>query len=122
MHSFGTCMYLITLPAYVALAQNPEAASVVSISICAASGAVAGSCPNGAMDTAQVVLAPGGGPVNSYGGLDTLADEHSTILPPGTLPGHTDYLFFVAARTNLNTSSSGLGLGPREKVLKTIFM
>ena len=63
----------------------------------------------------QVLAPPGGSPcgavpacagsssINCYGGLESLADEHSTVLPPGTLPGHDhDYLFFVPAKTCLN--------------------
>ncbi len=41
--------------------------------------------------------------INCYGGLSSLADEHSTVLPPGTLPGHaSDYLFFVPTKTCLD--------------------
>ena len=85
--------------------------SIKSISVCSpgVAGGVTVSCPPGTMDTAQAVLAPDGSPLNGYGGLSTLADEHSTIFPPGTLPGHwEDYLFFVATRTNLNPISSGV--------------
>jgi hypothetical protein len=96
--------------------------SIASISICSptATGASV-SCPSGTGDTRQAVLAPDGSfPLNNYGGLGTLADEHSTIFPPGTLPGHWDYLFFVATRTDLNPISSGVvaltgGPGPNEK-------
>ena len=95
--------------------------SIASISICSptATGASA-SCPNGTGDTRQAVLAPDGSfPLNQYGGLGTLADEHSTIFPPGTLPSHWDYLFFVATRTFLNSISSGVvvltgGSGPNK--------
>src|SRR5579863_1917392 len=41
-------------------------------------------------------------------GLSTLADEHSTIFSPSTLPKQSDYLFFVATRTTLNPMESGL--------------
>jgi hypothetical protein len=44
--------------------------------------------------------------INCYGGLASLADEHSTVLPPGTLPGHGDYLFFVPTKTCLNGGST----------------
>ena len=49
------------------------------------------------VDTEQGVLAPDGSPINSYGGMTTLADEHSTIFSPGKLPGpdRGSYLFFV---------------------------
>ena len=41
--------------------------------------------------------------INCYGGLASLADEHSTVIPPGTVPGHAeDYLFFVPTKTCLN--------------------
>ena len=63
------------------------------------------------------VSAPDASAINCYGGLATLADEHSTVFSPGTFPGHSDYLFFVATRTNLNSNASGLvvltgGSGP----------
>ena len=55
------------------------------------------------------VLGPDGRSINSYGGLATLADEHSTIFPPKTLPGHPhDYLFFVPAETSSDSYTSGL--------------
>ncbi len=56
--------------------------------------------------------------INAYEGLGNLADEHSTVIPPGTLPGHPfDYLFFVPTTTSLNQTTSGLvvlsgGFGP----------
>lgn len=94
--------------------------STVSISVCssAATGASV-SCPTGTGDTRQDVLSPNGDSINTYGGLETLADEHSTIFPPGTLPGHRDYLFFTASRTILNPISSGVvvltgGNGPNK--------
>src|ERR1700738_4165311 len=103
-------------------------APIVSISVCSANGAGgAGSCSNG-LDTYQNVLAPAGTTcthplangrcsINSYAALSTLADEHSTVFPPGALQSNSDYLLFVAARTNLNQDSSGLvaltaGQGP----------
>ena len=71
------------------------------------------------VDPGQPVVAPDGTPINGYGGMATLADEHTTIFGPGKLPGHQggDYLFFVAARTLANNISSGLvvltgGAGP----------
>jgi uncharacterized protein (TIGR03437 family) len=109
---------IMLLAGWMAHAQAPNPLAIVSISVCSPSGTGGqGSCPSGSTDTEKPVLAPTGGVVNSYGGLDTLADEHSTILPPGTLPGHSDYLFFEAARTNLSAFSSGLvvltgGSGP----------
>ena len=71
------------------------------------------------VDTEQAVVAPDGSPINGYGGMTTLADEHSTIFSPGTLAGHLggDYLFFVATRTLANPTSSGVVVlssrGPR---------
>jgi len=40
-----------------------------------------------------------------YCDMDVLADEHTTVFAPGTLPGQTDYLFFVTAAPSLNTVS-----------------
>lgn len=53
----------------------------------------------------QQVLGPNDKAINRFGGLDTIADEHSTILPPGTVPGHQDYLFFLGGTAGLNTSN-----------------
>ena len=104
--------YLATLLAGgLAHAQAAHPPAIASISVCSANGSGgAGSCPSGSFDTRQIVLAPdgSGNPINMYGGLSTLADEHSTIFPPGTLPGQSDYLFFVATRTTANQISSGL--------------
>lgn len=53
--------------------------------------------------------------INEIKGLDTLADEHTTVLPPNTVPeylsypAHDDYLFFV---TGLVLSG---GKGPDKK-------
>jgi len=97
--------------------------SIISITVCkpiTGSGST-GTCPLGNGETAKHVLAPDGGFINDYAGLATLADEHSTIFPPGTLPGRStsDYLFLVATRTTLNPIASGLtfltgGSGPDE--------
>jgi hypothetical protein len=83
--------------------------SIVSISVCSFVDTSSSStdCPPGAIDTTLPVLAPDGGKINDYGGLTTLADEHSTVFPPGVLPGAWGYTFFVATRTNLNNISSG---------------
>ena len=97
----------------------PRGPRIASISVCAAGAGPKGSCPAG-NDTIKSVLAPGaqgGGSINAYGGLTTLADEHATVLPPGTVPGHADYLFFAASRTHLDSVSSGVvvmtgGAGP----------
>jgi hypothetical protein len=113
------CVFLwgVMLGIGSAAAQQP---TIVSISVCGESGVSSMSCPGGSYDTAKPVLAPdgSGNPINMYGGLTTLADEHVTVMPPGTLNGNQDYLFFVASKTNLNGISSGLvvltgGLGPR---------
>ena len=71
------------------------------------------------VDPGQPVVAPDGTSIDGYGGMATLADEHTTIVGPGKWPGHKgrDYLFFVAARTIANNISSGLvvltgGAGP----------
>src|SRR5262249_51127778 len=93
--------------------------SIVSIWVCRGN-ASDGSC----VDTAMPVLSPDGTPINGAGSLAnpsgamaTPADEHSTAFPPGTLPGHADYLFFVATRTTLEPNASGVtvltgGKGP----------
>ena len=80
--------------------------SIVSITICApgVSNSLS-NCPSDTVDTQKSVLAPGGGPlINTYGGLAATADEHSTIFPPGTIPGHSDYLFWVATQTAAGTA------------------
>ncbi len=98
-----------------AFAQTP---AIASISICSATGAGGqGSCPSGALDTHQIVLAPDGSghAINTYG-LGRTSDEHSSVFSPGTLGSNSDYLFFVASGTGLNpdigmTVLSG-GAGP----------
>jgi hypothetical protein len=95
--------------------------SITSITVCkpiTGSGS-SGSCSPGSVDTAERVLAPDGGFINDYAGLGTLADEHATIFPPGSLPGRStsDYLFLVASKSALDTKASGLtfltgGAGP----------
>ena len=40
---------------------------------------------------------------DGYCDMDLLADEHTTVFAPGTLPGQTDYLFFVTAAPFVNT-------------------
>jgi hypothetical protein len=116
-------LIILTLAAPSSRADNgaDHPRSILSISVCNPGGSGStGSCPKGSVDTALPVLAPDGSfPLNQYGGLGTLADEHSTIFPPGTLPGHWDYLFFVATRTILNPISSGVvvltgGSGPNK--------
>ncbi len=92
--------------------------SLALISACLVCGAAAAQ-PNSqprvqaiTVNGGQPVLAPaaasgcaapptcsGSSSINCYGGLSSLADEHSTVLPPGTLPGHGDYLFFVPTKT-----------------------
>ncbi len=43
-------------------------------------------------------------PINQWGGLSSLSDEHSTVFPPGTFKDYpNDYLFFVASKTALQT-------------------
>jgi len=73
--------------------------SIVSISVCSPSGATASkSCPGGAFDTHQIVLAPdgSGNGINAFGPAAT-TDEHSSIFAPGKLGDNADYLFFVAS-------------------------
>src|SRR4249920_1070098 len=51
----------------------------------------------------QQVLAPTAKSINTYQGMASLSDEHSTIFPPGTFAGHPDdYVFFVATKSTLN--------------------
>jgi len=88
--SFGLCTAV--------LAQSPKIASI-------------------SVGPSYAVLGPDHAtPINSYGGLSTTSDEHSTIFPPGTLPFQPNYLFLVAARTGLAPDASGLifltNLGP----------
>jgi uncharacterized protein (TIGR03437 family) len=94
MRSLKNAFLVVALGVSTAFAQGPYPAPIVSISVL----------------NSQPVLAPdgSGNPINSYGGLTTLADEHSTIFPAGTLPGQSDYWFWVAARTSQNDVSSGL--------------
>jgi hypothetical protein len=56
------------------------------------------------------VLGPRGSTsIDAQFGLKTLADEHSTIVPPGTLKRERrDYLFFVPTESSQNTRDSGL--------------
>ena len=54
----------------------------------------------------QSVVGSGGALINTYDGLDTLADEHTTIDPNAN--GANDYTFYVASRTTANSESSGL--------------
>jgi hypothetical protein len=54
----------------------------------------------------QHVVGSDGALINTYDGLDTLADEHSTIVPNAN--GANDYKFYVASRTTANPISSGL--------------
>lgn len=72
---------------------------IVSITIClpGVSNSPSG-CPNGEVDTQKSILAPDGGLLNEYGGLASTPDEHSTIFPPGTIPGHPDYGTQMAGR------------------------
>jgi hypothetical protein len=121
----GLCLSALVLASAVEARTPPH--SIASITVCSptASGPSV-SCPVGTGDTALPVLAPTGYAINgpladpvggAYGGLATLADEHSTVFPPGTLPGHPDYLVFAASRTTLNPTASGMvvltgGSGP----------
>lgn len=82
-----------------AVAQRP---AIESISICAPDGrGPAATCPPGTFDTGQIVLAPdgSGNPINGYGGMHVMSDEHSSIFPPGSLQ-NSDYLFWVASDAN----------------------
>ena len=91
----------------------PSGMKIASISVCVPGNGSNGSCPADSVDSIHPVLAPlaqGGGSINGYGGLIGVSDEHQTILPPGTVPGHgTDYLFLVSSQTSL-TQAQGPGL------------
>jgi len=55
----------------------------------------------------QQVLAPTAKSINTYQGMASLSDEHSTIFPPGTFAGHPDdYVFFVATKSTLNGNTT----------------
>jgi len=80
--------------------------SIISISVCGASGTGGqGSCPMGSFNTQQIVLAPNGKSINNFGGLGGISDEHQSVFSPGTLQANSDYLFFVATRTSLNSDT-----------------
>lgn len=85
--------------------------------MCDSTGTVAStSCPPGTSDTQQLVLAPDGEWINTYGGLGGLSDEHASVFPPGALGGNSDYVFFLASRTSLNAGTGVIvlsgGSGP----------
>jgi hypothetical protein len=91
----------------------PTPPPIVSISVCSSdskSGTLdQGSCGTGLFDTHQIVRSPEGISINEYvqGGV---SDEHQSIFAPGKLNGNSDYLFFVASRTNLNDDTGLLVL------------
>jgi hypothetical protein len=89
----------IVLGCLATLAQGTHSLIITSISACSPTGTGgAGSCPTGSSDTHQLVLGPGGGPINSSNlGVGAVPDEHSTIFAPGTLGSNQDYLFFLAS-------------------------
>jgi hypothetical protein len=80
-------------------AQAGRPPGITSISVCSPAGTAGqGSCPNGSFDTHQVVLAAGGGSVNTSSfGMAPVPDEHSSVFAPGTLGTNQDYLFFLAS-------------------------
>src|SRR5512142_1085998 len=79
---------------------------IVSISICSTDShdgiLQQGSCQPGTFDTHQPVVAPDGTGINHYvsGGV---SDEHQSVFSPGKLGSNSDYLFFVASRSALNS-------------------
>ncbi|HVN76626.1 MAG TPA: hypothetical protein VMT19_09945 [Thermoanaerobaculaceae bacterium] len=76
--------------------------SVVAITVCSPDGTAGqGSCPAGTSDTQQIVLGPSGASINLEG-VHAVSDEHSSVFPPGSLGGNSDYRFFVAAGTDVN--------------------
>jgi len=58
------------------------------------------SCPKGTFDTLRVVVGPSGLPLNQVG-VGGVTDEHASVFPPDSLQGNSDYLFFVAAGTDV---------------------
>jgi len=77
--------------------------SIQSISVCSPTTPPnRGSCPAG-FDTEQIVLSPFAlyGSINNFAD-GAISDEHSSIFPPGSLNGNTNYLFFVASGTAQN--------------------
>ena len=93
-----------TSPTTTATATTAQA-RIVSISVCSPDGRGGeGSCPKGTFDTQQIVLAPDGKGINTYGGLKALTDEHTSIFSPGMLGNNKDYLFFVASGSSLNAA------------------
>src|SRR5450755_95347 len=99
--SLWAAAFLAQRSVSVATITRPPA--IAAISVCGASGALAGSCPSGTFDTAQIVLAPdgSGNAINVYG-VGASSDEHSSVFSPGTLGSNGDYVFFVASGTSLN--------------------
>ncbi len=94
--------------AAVGQAQSDRPPSIVSISVCSPGGLGGqGSCAPGSFDTHQIVLAPDGSgdAINKYSDLGGLSDEHSTVFPPGSLHGNSDYLVFAASRTPLSADT-----------------
>jgi hypothetical protein len=93
---------------------------ITSISVCSPPGSGGqGSCPSGAADTHQIVLAPDGSgkAINAYN-AGAAADEHSSVFPPGTLGTNNDYLFFIASGANGNPGIGTVvlsgGAGPNQ--------
>ncbi len=84
------------------LAAGSHGPSVGSITVCSP-GATGeqGSCLDGSFDTLQIVLGPNGTSINLEG-VHAASDEHSSVFPPGSLQGNSDYLFFVASGTDVN--------------------
>jgi hypothetical protein len=94
-------------------------ASIISISVCGAANAGdQRSCPEGTFDTRTVVFGPNNEALNESG-VGGVTDEHASVFPPGSLQGNTDYLFFVAAGTDLHPGNIGVvalsgGSGPNK--------
>jgi len=88
----------------------PTPPPIVSISVCSSENKPGtlkqGSCGTGLFDTHQIVLGsePQGISINDYvhGGV---SDEHQSIFAPDALNGNSDYLFFVASRTQLDNDT-----------------
>ncbi len=109
------CAAVAALGVRAALAE-PHGRSVASVTVCSPDGTAGqGSCPTGTSDTLEVAVAPNGGSIDANG-VHAATDEHASVFPPGSLGGTSDYLFFVAAGTDVNPDIGALvlsgGSGP----------
>ncbi len=91
-------------PAHRALDGAPPGARIASITVANAQPVLAPATPSECTPRPNCA---GSTSINCFSGLSSLADEHSTVFPPGTLANHaSDYLFFVPTKTCLNGSTT----------------